>query len=117
MKAVLAALALTVASFGTFAQEATLFEVDAVSAKSRAEVRTELFAALQRGEAIRYGESSTAYFASQPASSKTRAEVHAELFAALQRGEAIRYGEAPPAGSYDRAASGSTMLASTAHAN
>ena len=80
MKAVLAALALTVASFGTFAQEATVFEVDAVSAKSRAEVRT-------------------------------------ELFAALQRGEAIRYGEAPPAGSYDRVASGSTMLASTTHAN
>lgn len=80
MKAVLAALALTVASFGSFAQEATLFEDNFVSTKSRAEVR-------------------------------------AELFAALQRGDAIRYGEAPPAGSYDGAASGSTMLASTTHAN
>ena len=117
MKAVLAALALTVASFGTFAQEATVFEVDAVSAKSRAEVRTELFAALQRGEAIRHGEASVVDFASQAGSSRTRAEVRAEVFAALQRGEAIRYGEAPPAGSYDRVASGSTMLASTTHAN
>jgi hypothetical protein len=117
MKTILAALALTVASFGTFAQEAAVFEVDAVSAKSRAEVRTELIAALQRGEAIRHGEASVVDFASQAGSSRTRAEVRAELFAALQRGEAIRYGEAPPAGAYDSVASGSTMLASTTHAN
>lgn len=117
MKAVLAALALTVASFGSFAQEATLFEDNFVSTRSRAEVRAELVAALQRGEAIRHGEASVVDFASQAGSSRSRAEVRAELFAALQRGEAIRYGEAPPAGAYDGAASGSTMLASTAHAN
>lgn len=72
---------------------------------------------MQRGEAIRHGEASVVDFASQAGSSRTRAEVRAEVFAALQRGEAIRYGEAPPAGSYDRVASGSTMLASTTHAN
>jgi hypothetical protein len=113
MKAILTAIALTVASFGSFAQEVTVFEDNFVSTQSRAEVRSELFAALERGESIRHGEVSVASFAPQGGSSLTRAEVRAELFAALQRGDAIRFGEAPPAGSYDSLATGGTMLAST----
>lgn len=118
MKAILTAVALTIASVGAFAQEATTFDDRFVSQKTRAEVRAEVMSALAGGEMIRSGEAS--YVASAPSqpSTRTRAEVRAEVMAALSRGDALRYGEAPPAGNYDLVHSGgsSTVLARTGDA-
>lgn len=115
MKTILTAIALTLASAGAFAQEATIFNDHFVSQKSRAEVRAEVQSALASGEQIRSGEASYVAAAPAPVSILTRAQVHAEVMAALSRGESLRYGEAPPAGDYNLVNIGrsGTVLAGT----
>lgn len=80
------------ASAGAFAQEATVFADQQASALSRAEVRTEVLAAMARGEALGYGEASVN--AVEPVAAMSRAQVKAEVVSAIARGEHVLYGEA-----------------------
>jgi DNA-directed RNA polymerase specialized sigma24 family protein len=92
MKSIVIALSLAVASTAAFAQEATPFQDNTVSAKSRAEVRAELDAARARGELAYTGEASE--YRVDVAGNASRAQVRAEAIAALKAGR-ILFGEAP----------------------
>lgn len=83
---------LAVASAGVFAQEATVFRDANVSGLSRAEVRTEVLAAVARGEQPGYGEAQATDIV--PAAAMSRAQVKGEVLGAISRGEHLSYGEA-----------------------
>ncbi|MDO9315693.1 MAG: DUF4148 domain-containing protein [Burkholderiaceae bacterium] len=93
MKTVITIVALAVVSTLTLAQEATRFNDNFKSTKSRAEVSTEVTAALARGDQLNWGE---AYTSIQPVASsrRVRAEVRAEVLAAVANGEQVHWGEA-----------------------
>ncbi|MRW93196.1 DUF4148 domain-containing protein [Duganella sp. FT80W] len=86
MKNIAIALSVATALFASAAASAQVSEeysgyTDFVSTKTRAEVRAETLAAIQRGE-IRYGEQYPDFSADEaPVAAKTRAEVKAELAA------------------------------------
>jgi len=83
-------------SLGVLAQEATLFEDEPVSLKSRAEVRQEVMAALARGERLSWGEADPRALQAMGGSTRTRAAVRAEVLAAIAAGERLSWGEANP---------------------
>lgn len=86
------ALALSAASYAAEpvnSGEGYQADTSFVSTRTRAEVKAEAIAALQRGD-IASGENYPRDF-SLPAPSRTRAEVRAELAAAKQKGELPRY--------------------------
>ena len=96
MNSTITALALALTTIGSFAGEITLTpEIDnAVSTRTRAEVRAEVQTALASGWRSPQGE--LGYPAEHRATgpSRTRAEVRAEVLAAIARGERLSYGEA-----------------------
>ena len=96
MKTLITAVALTLTSLASFAQEATPApEFNFVSMRTRAEVRAELQAALASGWRPA-GEASDAPEQRAYAKARTRDEVRGELRAAVARGERLSYGEAGP---------------------
>jgi hypothetical protein len=98
MKSLITAAAIALTTLTSFAQEATPApEFDNfVSTRTRAEVRTELQAALASGWRPSQGEASYAPELQRTVSTRTRAEVRAELMAAIANGERLSYGEASP---------------------
>jgi hypothetical protein len=93
MKTVITIVALAAVSTLTLAQEATRFNDNFKSTKSRAEVSAEVTSALARGEQLHWGET---YTAIQPVASsrRVRAEVRAEVLVAVASGEQVHWGEA-----------------------
>lgn len=96
MKTFITAVALTLTTFASFAQEASPApEFDNfVSTRTRADVRAELQAALASGWRPAQGEASDAPEQRSAASTRSRAEVNAELQAALASGWRPSQGEA-----------------------
>jgi len=96
MKTLITAIALTLTTLTSFAQEATPApEFDNfVSTRTRAEVRAELMAAIASGRQLSQGEVTRAPEMERFVSTRTRAEVRAELAAAIANGERLSYGEA-----------------------
>jgi hypothetical protein len=96
MKTIITALALTLTTFTSFAQEATPApEIDNfVSMRTRAEVGAELQAALASGWRPVQGQASYAPEMQNTASTRSRADVRAELGAALASGWRPAQGEA-----------------------
>jgi hypothetical protein len=93
MKTHLTTVALALASLTAFAQEATVFDDNVVSTRTRAEVRAEVTQAIARGERLSYGEANPD--AVVPAMSQLkRADVRAQVQAAIVRGERLSFGEA-----------------------
>lgn len=96
MKTFITAAAITLATFGAFAQEATpASEIDNfVSTRTRAEVVAEMTNTMARGEWLSQGEVTRAPEMERFVATRTRAEVVAGLKAAIQRGEHLSQGEA-----------------------
>jgi hypothetical protein len=93
MKTHLTTVALALASLTAFAQEATVFDDSVVSTRTRAEVRTEVTQAIERGERLSYGEANPDA-AVQGTSQLKRSDVRARVQAAIARGERLSLGEA-----------------------
>lgn len=96
MKTLITAIALTLTTLTSFAQEATPApEFDNfVSTRTRAEVQAEVLAAIASGRHLSQGEASRAPEMERFVSTRTRAEVRAEVLTAIANGERLSYGEA-----------------------
>lgn len=93
MKSLIVALSLSVAALSAIASEATVFEDNFVSTKTRAEVRAEVLAARAAGTLIISGEATE--FAKPTGAPVSRAQVIAERQRVLDKGHAF-FGEASP---------------------
>lgn len=113
MKTLITAVALTLTTLTSFAQEATPApEIDNfVSTRTRAEVQAELRAAIADGWQSSQGEASRAPEMENFVSTLTRAEVRGELMAAIARGERLSYGEAGDGPQAHRSAGADTTAA------
>lgn len=96
MNKLLPTIAFTLFSVSTFASELTVIDNSFGQPRTRAEVVTELQAAIARGSRPVYGEASPAPELAAFVSSRTRDEVRAEVLAAIKRGEQLSWGEASP---------------------
>lgn len=95
MKTLLTAVALTLSTFASFAQEVTRApEIDNfVSTRTRAEVLAELKIAMAGGHLHAQGEITRAPEFDTFVAARTRAQVKGELMAAIGRGERLSQGE------------------------
>jgi hypothetical protein len=95
MKTLITAVALTLTTFASFAQEVTRApEIENfVSTRTRAEVQAELKIAMAAGNLHAQGEITRAPEIEAFIAARTRAQVKDELMAALARGERLSQGE------------------------
>lgn len=93
MKLVIATIALAFSSMTAFGQEATLFDDEFVSTKSRAEVRGEVMDAFASGARVSFGEARRRAYAPRM-SALSRGTVEDRTLDAIEAGKRLKYGEA-----------------------
>lgn len=93
MKLAIATFALALGSVTAFGQEATIFDDEFVSTKSRAEVRAEVMDALASGARVSFGEARRLAYAPRT-SALSRDTVKDRTLDAIEDGKRLKYGEA-----------------------